>query len=180
MGRIKGLGTRILVHIFPVFRKIFRFECFCFLVIILKFRESQSHTSNISNIGKISSFFVLKKVLELVKLGKNSCFAYKDLVMKKELIYFKARYFGQQRLQIVQDFHVFGLKSFFLLSIPLKILRQGVNSTICLILVVINSEVVIKKVLNLVDLSGIQTLYIYELSKIVIVGKYKKLILEAF
>ena len=73
-------------------------EKLCFLVVFLQLGESQSHTSNVS-VRTFKSYFVLKKVLKLAQLGKDSRSAYKDLVEKRRLTRLacqKARYSGQR------------------------------------------------------------------------------------
>ena len=80
----------------------------------------------------------------------------------------------------MENFNVFGIKSFFFLNILLKVIRQGIGNSVCLALAVIDLEVVLKKFLSLVDLSGAQTLCFYELSGVVIVGKQEDFMLKAF
>lgn len=45
---------------------------------------------------------------------------------------------------------------------------------------VIDSEVVLRKLLSLADVFGAQTFYVYELSEVVVVGEHKNFILRAF
>ena len=59
-------------------------------------------------------------------------------------------------------------------------MKQGIGSFVCLILGVIGPEVVIRKFLSLADLSEAQTLCVYKLVKVVVVGEYKHLILKLF
>ena len=80
----------------------------------------------------------------------------------------------------MQNFDVFGLKGFILFSILLKILRQGVNKFIHLALTIINLEVILGKFLDTTNLSGAQTFDIHKLLEIVVVDKYKNLILKPF
>ena len=126
------------------------------------------------------SYLALERVLELVELGKNCHSAYEVLVKKKRLTYSKAKYFGQQRLYMVQDFHIFSSEGLFLYSTLLRISRQGVSNSICFALTVIDLEVVMRKFLSLADLSGAQILRVYELSKVVMVGKHNDFMLKAF
>ena len=167
------------LDVFPLFRKTPKSERFCFLIIILKFGEPQSYASDVGNVGTVSSYLALEGVPESVELGKNSRATYLDLVERRKLTRCKARYFGQQGLQTVQDFHVLGSKSLFLLSTPLRVSRQGVSSSICLALVVIDLEVITRKFLSPADLSGAQSLRVYESSEIVMVGKHEDSMLRA-
>ena len=87
------------LNIFIVLWKTCRSRCFCFVVIVLKFEQRQSHASNIDNIKTVLRYLALEEVSELVKLRKASCSVYKDLMEKKELAQVKlarqkAKYFG--------------------------------------------------------------------------------------
>ena len=68
------------LNILSVFRKACSSECFRFLVFVLKFGQLQSYASDFGNIRTVLSNLASKKVLELVKLGQDSCSVYKDLV----------------------------------------------------------------------------------------------------
>ena len=81
--------------IFPIFQKTSKSEHLCFFIIVLKFEEPQFHAFNINNVRIILSYFALDGFSELVELEINSCPAYKDLVKKRELTCYKARYFGK-------------------------------------------------------------------------------------
>ena len=65
------------------------------------------------------------------------------------------------------------MESVFFLSIPLGVSKQGINSSVNYALIIIDSEVVIREFLGLADLSRAQTLYVHELSEVVMVGKHK-------
>ena len=95
-----------------------------------------------------------------MELGKDSCFAYEDLIEREVLtrVDRKARYSGQQGLQAVQDLDVLCSEGFFLCSTLLTVLRQGIGSSISLALTIINLEVVAREFLGPTDLSGAQTL----------------------
>ena len=80
----------------------------------------------------------------------------------------------------MEDFDVLSAKDFFLLSTLLRIIKQGIGSSICLALAVINLEVLTRKFLNLANLSGAQTLCVHEPAKIVVISKYKHLMLRPF
>ena len=74
---------------------------------------------------------------------------------------------------MVQNLDVLRLEGVFLLSTPLRILKQGIDSFISLALTIIDSEVVMREFLSPADLSGAQTLRIHESSKVVMVGKHE-------
>ena len=79
---------------------------------------------------------------------------------------------------MVQNFDILGLKSFFFLSTPLKILKKGISSCIYLVLAIIDLEMVMKMFLSPENLSGAQTLFIHELLNIVMVDKHKNFMLR--
>ena len=56
------------LDILPVLWKARSSECFCFLVFVLKFEQSQSHASNVGNKETVSSDLSSEGVLELVEL----------------------------------------------------------------------------------------------------------------
>ena len=76
----------------------------------------------------------------------------------------------QQRLQTVQDVDVLSSESLFLLCTLLKILKQGISSSICLTLIIINSKMITREFLSLADLSRAQTLCFHKPAKVIIVG----------
>ena len=119
----------------------------------------------------------------MTQLGKDSCFAYEDLVEKGELTRIacqKARYSGQQGLQVVQDFDVLGSEGFFLLCTLLRVLRQGIISPISLALMIVNLELIAREFLSLTDLSGVQTLCFHKLADVVMFREYENLMLRPF
>ena len=73
----------------------------------------------------------------------------------------------------MQDFDVFCSEGVFFLSISLRVLRQDISSSVSFALTIIDLEVVTKEFLGLADLFRAQTFYIHELSKVLMVGKYK-------
>ena len=80
----------------------------------------------------------------------------KDLVEKGELTRMacqKARYSGQRGLQAVQNFDVLGAESPFFFCTSLKVLRQGISSSISFALMIVDSEVVTRELLGSADLS---------------------------
>ena len=100
--------------------------------------------------------------------------------MKKgEMTCQKFRNSGQRQLQAIEDFDVLGSENFFFFYTLLRVLRQGVSSSICLTLTIINLEVVTREFLGQADLSRAQTLYVYELAEVVVVRKHKNFMLRA-
>ena len=81
---------------------------------------------------------------------------------------------------MVQNLDVLNLESFFLLNNPLRITKQGIGSSVCLPMLVIDPEVVTKKLFGSADLSGAQTLCVYEPTEVFVVSKYKHLMLRPF
>ena len=80
----------------------------------------------------------------------------------------------------MKDFDVVGPKGLFLLCILLRILKLGISSSVKLVLTTTDLEVVTKEILDLANLSGAQTLCVYELAEVVVVGEYKYLVLRLF
>ena len=80
----------------------------------------------------------------------------------------------------MQNFQVFGLKSFFFFNTLLGILRQGVSSSICVVLAKINLDMITEKFLSPADLSRTQNLCIHKLLEVIIVGKHENFMLKAF
>ena len=80
----------------------------------------------------------------------------------------------------MQNLDVFRSEGLFLLSTLLKVSRQGIGSSVSLALTIVDSEVVTRELLGPADLSGAQTLRVYEPAEVVVVGEYKHLMLRAF
>ena len=102
-------------NVLSVLRKVCSSEYFCFFVFVLKFRQLQSHASDIGNLRPVSSNLSLDGVLKSVELVQNSRSAYQDLMKRRQVtrVCRKISYFGQQRLQAVQDLDVLGAKNLF-------------------------------------------------------------------
>ena len=81
---------------------------------------------------------------------------------------------------MVQDFDILGLEGLFLFCTLLKVSKQGISGSICLILTIINLKMVIREFLSPTDLSGAQTLCIHELLEVVVVVEYEHLMLKPF
>ena len=80
----------------------------------------------------------------------------------------------------MQNFDVLRLESLFLFSTLLRVLGQGIGSSVNLALTILDSKVVTREFLSPANLSGAQTLCVHELSDVVMVGKYKNLMSRAF
>ena len=81
---------------------------------------------------------------------------------------------------MVKNSEVFSAKGVFFLNTLPRVLRQSVDSSVCLALAVIDLEVVARKFLSPIDLSKAQTFCIYELTKVVVVCKDKNLVFATF
>ena len=149
------------LDVFPLLQKTCSSEFLCFLVFVLQFGQSQSHASDVGNVRTVSSYLALEEIPELVELEKNSRSAYEDLIERGELtrVDQKARYSGQQGLQAVQDLDVFCSKGLFLCSTLLRVLRQGIGSSVSLTLTIIDLEVVAREFLGPADLSEAHSLF---------------------
>ena len=79
----------------------------------------------------------------------------------------------------MQDFDVFGAEGFFFFYILLRVLRQGINSSVSLAVTIVDLEVVTRQFLSLADLFGAQILRIHELLEVVMVGKHKNFMSKA-
>ena len=80
----------------------------------------------------------------------------------------------------MQNLHVLRSEGVFLLSTPLRVLRQGIGSFVSLALTIIDSEVVARELLGPADLFGAQTLRVHEPAEVVVVDEYEHLMLGAF
>ena len=83
-------------------------------------------------------------------------------------------------MQTVQNLDVLHPKGLFLLSTPLKVLKQGIGSSVSLALTIVDLKVVTRELLGPADLSGAQTLCVYQPAKVVVVGEYEHFMLAAF
>ena len=91
----------------------------------------------------------------------------------------KTRYFGQEELHTVQNLDVLRSEGVFLLRTPLRVLRQGISSSVSFTLTIIDLEVVTREFLSLADLFGTQILCVHESSEVVMVGKHEDFMLRA-
>ena len=73
----------------------------------------------------------------------------------------------------MENLDVLGAEGVFLLCTLLIVLRQDISSSVSLTLTIIDSEVVTREFLGLADLPGAQTLRVYELTEVVVVGKHQ-------
>ena len=81
---------------------------------------------------------------------------------------------------MVQDIDILCSEGLFFLSILLKILKQGIGSSICFALIIIDFKMVLRKFLSSANLSGAQTFYIHKLPKVLMIDKYENFMLRAF
>ena len=80
----------------------------------------------------------------------------------------------------MQDLDVFDMEGLFFFYTLLRVLRQGISSSVSLAPTIVDSKIVAREFLDLADLFGAQTHYVYETVKIVVVGEYKHLMLKVF
>ena len=80
---------------------------------------------------------------------------------------------------MTQNFDVLVLEGLFFLCTLLRVLRQGVSSSISFALTIINLNVVKEEFLGLADLSKAQTHYIYESAEVFVIDKYEDFMLRA-
>ena len=80
----------------------------------------------------------------------------------------------------MQDLDVFGLEGLFLFYTLLRVSKQGIISFVCLTLIIVDLEVVIKEFLSPADLSRAQTHRVHELAKVFVIDKYEHLMLGVF
>ena len=81
---------------------------------------------------------------------------------------------------MVEDFNVLDSEGLIFLYTLLRVSRQDINSSISIILFIINPEMIINEFLSPADLSRAQTLCVYKSTKVVELGEYKYLMLRAF
>ena len=80
----------------------------------------------------------------------------------------------------MKDLAILSLEFFFLILASLGKPSQSICNRICLILAIVNSEMVLRELLCPADLSGTQVLYIYKTTEVIVVRKDKNLIFAAF
>ena len=80
----------------------------------------------------------------------------------------------------MQNFDVLGAEGLFLFNTLLRVSRQGISSSVGLVLTIVNLEVVAREFLGPADLSEAQTLNFHKPMEIIMVGKYKYLMLRFF
>ena len=80
----------------------------------------------------------------------------------------------------MKNLGTFGLEFFFLTLTFLRKLRQSISSCIRLALLIIDSEIILRKFLSLADLSQTQAFNIYKLAGIIVISKHKNLISTTF
>ena len=132
------------------------------------------------NVRTVKSYFLSEGVSKLVQSEKDGLSAYKDLVERGELTCWKSGDLGWWQLQVVQNFDILGVEGLFLFCTLLKVLKQGISSSVSLALIIVDSEVVVKEFLGPADLFGAQTLRLHKLTEVVVVGEYEHLMLRPF
>ena len=80
----------------------------------------------------------------------------------------------------MKDLAILSLELILFIMTSLQKSRQSICSCIYFALAVVNSKIVLGKLLGLADLSRSQTLYIYEPTKAVVIYKDKHLVLATF
>ena len=72
------------------------------------------------------------------------------------------------------------MKHFFLIIAPLREVKEGVCSSFCLALAIIDLKIVTNKFLSSTDLFGAQTLCVYKPMEVDVVDEYKYIMLRPF
>lgn len=80
----------------------------------------------------------------------------------------------------MKNLGVFSSKTCFFLLTPLGITRQGISSCIFFLLVVINFKIIAEQLLCPSNLTKTETFYVYETTKVIVIGKNKDLIFAVF
>ena len=80
----------------------------------------------------------------------------------------------------MHDLCILNLESLFFLNILLKVLEQGINSSIIIVLSGIDPEVIPRQLLCQTDLSKAQAFCIHEVLNIVLVCKHENFMLAVF
>ena len=80
----------------------------------------------------------------------------------------------------MENLGVLSSKLSFLIMPSLREAREGVCSSVCFALTIIDLKVVTREFLSLADLSGAETLRVHEPAEVVVVGEYKHLMLRPF
>ena len=79
----------------------------------------------------------------------------------------------------MQDLDILGKEGLFFFCTLLRISRQGISSSISLVLIIIDTKVVTRKFLGPADLPRAQTLRVYEPTEFVVVDKHKNFMSRA-
>lgn len=70
-------------------------------------------------------------------------------------------------------------KIFFLFLTLLKVVKQCISGCICFFLMVINLKIVVDQLLYLLNLIKIETFYVDEIIKVIVINEDKKIIFVA-
>ena len=80
----------------------------------------------------------------------------------------------------MEDSDILGVEDIFLLYTLLRVLRQGISSSVSFALTIIDLKVVTREFLGLTNLFGAQTLYVHESMKVVMVCKDEDFVFATF
>ena len=80
----------------------------------------------------------------------------------------------------MKDLAILSLELVFLILASLEIPWQSICSRICLTLVIVNSEMVLREFLGLADLPRAQALHIHKMTEVIVIRKDENLMLAAF
>lgn len=99
------------------------------------------------------------------------------MLKKGDTIHQNTRYFGQEDLESIQDLVIFGFQDSFFFGILPKVFKKSINSSIGLVLSIINLEILLKQFLSSTNLPGAQFFHIHQVAQIVVICKNKGLML---
>ena len=80
----------------------------------------------------------------------------------------------------MQNLDVLCPKDLFFSSTLLRVLKQGIGSSVSLALMIVNLKLVMRMLLGPADLSGAQTLCVHKPAEVVVVDEYDYLMLGSF
>ena len=80
----------------------------------------------------------------------------------------------------MKDLAIFSSELIFLILTFLRKSQQSICSCICFVLVVVNLKIVLRELLNPMDLSGACVFYIYKVTKVVMAYEDKYFMFAAF
>ena len=80
----------------------------------------------------------------------------------------------------MKNLRILSLKLFFLIITSLKITRQCICSTICVTVIIIYLNIIVKKLLCLSNLTKTRVFCFYKIMRIVVINMYKNFIFGTF